>query len=175
MKLQEAVELIKPALQTTEGAKIWAELGCGEGLFTYALATLSGAGSTINAVDKSPQIIKPALNSNRIVFHQLDFNKDALPFEQLDGVLMANSLHFVEDKLTLLSRLKKLLGQDGQLLIIEYEMDKGNAWVPHPVPQASLKAQLKGCGFTKIRLVGERQSVYGGRKMYVCAAVNGEK
>jgi SAM-dependent methyltransferase len=175
LELQEAIELIKPAFTPPQRKQVWAELGCGKGLFTYALATLLGSGSIIHAVDTSRQIIKPSFNGNRIVFHPLDFSEDILPFAQLDGILMANSMHFVEDKRTLLSRLRKLLRGDGQLVIIEYELDIGNAWVPHPVPQAILKAQLAESGFTDSRLVGERQSVYGGRKMYACVGVNGKK
>jgi trans-aconitate methyltransferase len=175
LELQEAIELIKPAFTPPQPKQVWAELGCGKGLFTYALATLLRPGSFIHAVDRCRQIIKPSFNGNRIVFHPLHFNEDILPFAQLDGILMANSMHFVEDKRTLLSRLKKLLRGDGQQVTIEYELDKGNAWVPHPVPQAFLKAQLRESGFTDSCVVGERQSVYAGRKMYASVAVNTNK
>lgn len=175
MELHDATELIRRALPPSPDGKLWADLGSGKGLFAYALASLLGPGSTIHAVDNSAQTIDPTFHGNRIVFHQLDFSKDTLPFTQLDGILMANSLHFIEEKFTFLSGLKKLLREEGRLVIIEYEMDKGNAWVPYPIPQVSLKAHLKESGFTNISLAGERQSVYGRRKMYVCVAANGKK
>jgi len=174
LELDDAVELITPALRPSQAGKVWADLGSGDGLFARALATLLGSGSTIHAVDRSRETIESSFDGNSIVFHQLDFNEDILPFAQLDGILMANSIHFVKDKLTLLSRLRNLLRKDGQLLIVEYELDKGNAWVPHPVPRASLEAQLAESGFKKIRLIGERQSIYGGQRMYACVALNGE-
>lgn len=151
----------------------WADLGSGKGLFTRALATLLGPGSTVYAVDRSRQKMPPSFNGNAIVFHQLDFSEGKLPFAPLDGILMANSIHFVKDKPPLLSRLRKHLGGNGQLLIIEYEQDKGNAWVPYPIPYKVLAAQLADCGFKDIAFAGERQSLYGDRKMYVCSAING--
>lgn len=151
----------------------WADLGSGNGLFTRALATLLGRGSTIHAVDRSRQKIEPSFNDNTIVFHHLDFSTDTLPFAGLDGILMANSMHFVKDKHTLLTRLRNTLRPHGQLVIVEYELDKGNEWVPYPIPYATLASLLSESGFSAISRVGERPSVYGNRKMYLCTASNG--
>lgn len=170
MKLKYAVELITPALQQPQAGKVWADLGSGKGLFTHALATLLGPGSTVHAVDKSRQIIESSFNGTIIEFHELDFSEGVLPFAELDGILMANSIHFAKDKRNLISRLRKLLRRDGQLLVVEYELSKGNAWVPYPIPYRSLQEQLAGIGFEGIHLIGERQSIYGGRKMYACVA-----
>jgi SAM-dependent methyltransferase len=46
---------------------------------------------------------------------------------------MANSLHFVQHKLPLLSRLRQHLRPGGRLLLVEYNTDRGNRWVPHPL------------------------------------------
>lgn len=172
MELQEAVEFIKPALWPPQADKVWADLGSGRGLFTRALATLLGRGSMIHAVDRSRQVIEPSRSGNAIVFHELDFSEGILPFAQLDGILMANSLHFVKEKTTFLSRLRKLLRENGQMIIVEYELGQGNAWVPYPIPYTSLEALLADTGFKKVSRIGERQSLYGGRKMYACAAMN---
>lgn len=129
---------------------------------------LLAPGSTIHAVDKSHQKIEQSFNGNNIVFHQLDFSKAIFPFAQLDGMLMANSLHFINDKRNVLSRLRNLLRKEGQLLVIEYELEKGNPWIPYPIPYSSLEAQLKASGFPHVDRIGERKSLYGGRRMYVC-------
>lgn len=171
MELHEAVELIKPALWSPQRSSVWADLGSGEGLFTHALANLLGPGSTIHAVDKSNQIIEPSHNNSTIFFHQLDFTRDALPFTDLDGILMANSIHFVQDKRGLIAQLKTILRENGQLVIIEYELVKGNHWVPYPIPYDSLQAQLTESGFKEVQRVGERRSLYAGRKMYVCKGI----
>ena len=171
MELQDAVEFIKPSLLQLPAGQVWADLGSGKGLFTRALANILKE-STIHAVDRSGDVLEPSVNGNDIVFHQLDFSEDVLPFAELDGILMANSMHFVKDKHRLLSRLRKLLRRDGQLLVIEYEMNRGNHWVPYPIPYSVLERLLKESGFTEIRLIAERPSIYAPKKMYTCAAVN---
>lgn len=165
--------MIKPGLRPQQTGKVWADLGSGQGLFARALASVLAPGSTIHAADRSAQLIERSFNGNSIVFHQLDFNESVLPVPQLDGILMANSLHFVKDKLSLLLRLKRQLSPDGQLLIIEYELESGNRWVPYPIPYATLAALLSDSGFRNISRLSERQSMYGGRTMYACAALNG--
>ena len=168
MELKEAVEFIRPALWQLETDRIWADLGSGDGLFSRALATLLTPGSTIHAVDKTYHEIEPSINGNTIVFHPLDFTEGVLPFAQLDGILMANSLHFVKDKRSLISNLRNFLRPGGQLLVIEYELEKGNQWIPYPIPYISLEIQMKESGFSQVEWIGERKSLYGGRKMYVC-------
>jgi ubiquinone/menaquinone biosynthesis C-methylase UbiE len=172
LELHEAVEFIRPAVPEPRKGAVWADLGSGKGLFTRALAIILGPGNLIHAVDRSRESFEPFFNGNRIEFHQLDFSEGVLPFSALDGVLMANSLHFVQDKRSFLLRLRKLLRQNGQLVMVEYEQEKGNAWVPYPASSASLKALLTESGFNDIRFIGERQSIYQGRKMYACVATN---
>src|SRR5207237_9801429 len=50
MELHTAIELIKPGITPVQNAR-WADLGCGQGLFTRALAQIIGKESTIYAVD----------------------------------------------------------------------------------------------------------------------------
>ena len=171
LDLHDAVEFIRPAIPEAKGESAWADLGSGSGLFTRALATLVGRGSTIHAVDRSRQKMLPSFNGNTIVFHQLDFIKDTLPFAGLDGILMANSMHFVKDKRSLLTRLRQTLRHEGRLLVIEYELEKGNEWVPYPIPYEALALLLTDSGFSEISRIGERHSVYGSRKMYACTAL----
>mgnify|MGYP002361559137 CR=1 FL=1 len=52
MELSEATILIENDYLAPSGAAEWADLGCGSGLFTYALAQLLHAGSVVHAVDK---------------------------------------------------------------------------------------------------------------------------
>lgn len=133
---------------------------------------LLGNDSVIHAVDINYQTMEPYLNGNRIVYHQLDFSDGSLPFSELDGFLLANSLHFVNDKKSVVSELKRRLKTNGTLIIIEYESDKGNRWVPYPIPLQSLRGLLTEVGFRQIKVIGKRASLYGGRAMYACAAIN---
>ena len=53
MQLQDAISLIQNKNINSETKSIWADLGCGPGLFTYALASILKEGSTVYAVDKN--------------------------------------------------------------------------------------------------------------------------
>src|SRR5688572_27034876 len=87
---------------------VWADLGAGEGAFTLALAELLDAGSTIHAIDRDAGALE-VLSSRyarlerrlgrapRLKTHVADFTKDP-GLTDLDGVVMANSLHFMKDK-----------------------------------------------------------------------------
>ena len=122
MKLKDAIALInEPGLGAVTNPR-WADLGCGDGLFTYALANVLHAGATITAVDKAKIVLKalPNQHNTAIVTKQMDFTKGRLDIGIMDGIIMANSLHFVADKITFLHSLKNQLTTRGIFLIIEY-------------------------------------------------------
>ena len=100
MNLQDAIALINHSDLTEKTNAQWADLGCGSGLFTYALANLLQKGATIHAVDKSPIKLQKLPNPHSIIIHsrQMDFIKDPLPSDGLNGILMANSFHYVANK-----------------------------------------------------------------------------
>jgi methylase of polypeptide subunit release factors len=97
--LSDAIEMLSDSGIETPCATTWADLGCGDGTFTLALASLLAAGSTIHAMDRDAsalQNIPPEHHGVRIQTHYGDFTRQPWPFARLDGILMANSLHYVE-------------------------------------------------------------------------------
>lgn len=169
MRLSEAISLIQNGHFSGQESSRWADLGCGSGLFTFALANLLSAGSTVYAVDKNPVNFDVRLQpaSIRILSMQLDFEKDALPFQHLDGILMANSLHYVLDKPALISKLSGVLKPNGRFLIVEYDTDTPvQHWVPYPVSFQSLVKLFEDAGYKTVRKLGERPSVFGRAEMY---------
>ena len=60
MKIKDAETLIQQAFAAEDGIECWADLGCGSGTFTYALANCLKEGSTIYAVDKQMPSLVPA-------------------------------------------------------------------------------------------------------------------
>jgi 2-polyprenyl-3-methyl-5-hydroxy-6-metoxy-1,4-benzoquinol methylase len=170
MQLNDAIELIRGGIANNDKKVVWAELGAGEGLFTRALATLLKPGSSIQAVDIQRHGISSPVNDVKVEYHQLDFTNNLNLLSDLDGVLMANALHFVSDKFEFLSRLKKILNQNGRLIIVEYELEAGNKWVPYPVTFGSLKDQLSACGYSGVQRLAERKSIYGSHKIYAAVA-----
>jgi ubiquinone/menaquinone biosynthesis C-methylase UbiE len=171
MMHEEALELLRPADIALGGT--WADLGAGTGTFTRALAELLGKIGTVHAVDKDRrslnQIETLGLESASITTHHQDFTKP-LNLENLDGILMANSLHFVRDQVLLLSQLRMHLKHTGKFIVIEYDITRANPWVPFPLPFESLRKLVARVGLQEPVKVMTKPSRYH-REMYV-AVVN---
>ncbi|MBD8487164.1 methyltransferase domain-containing protein [Echinicola sp. CAU 1574] len=163
MTLKEAITLIESAnIQDHNGQK-WMDLGCGSGVFSRALGNILPPNSTIYAIDKTYQEVEEWINTKfEIQFLQLDFIHHDLPAVQLDGIIMANSLHYVKDPGTFLKSIKKRLESTSSIIIIEYNTDKPNPWIPYPLNYLRLSDVIFAAGFSKIRLLNKTKSIYGG-------------
>jgi ubiquinone/menaquinone biosynthesis C-methylase UbiE len=146
----------------------WADLGAGEGAFTLALADLLGSGAHITAIDRDAGALRrlaadarrrfPATRVETLV---ADFRKP-LQLAGLDGVVMANSLHFLRDTSSVLVSVKAMLRPGGRLIVVEYGSDRGNPWVPHPFSYERWVEMAAGAGFERTRLLGTVPSRYLG-------------
>ncbi len=166
MTLKEAISLIEPGIPADTLPQHWADLGCGNGTFTQALAHLLAHGSSITAVDRSPQQIGSFIDTGVTVqFKQLDFEGEDFYLPMLNGILMANSFHYIQKKESLIKRLERCFHKAKQFLIIEYETDSPNPWVPYPIGFDELAQLFDGLGYGTVTKLKERQSSYGG-KMY---------
>ena len=128
----------------------WADLGAGEGAFTLALAEVLGPGGHIVAVDKDRHALRAL--EGRVETRVADFTRP-LNLTELDGVVMANSLHYVRDKQPVLESIRKMLRPKGRLIIVEYGTDRGNMWVPHPFTYERWETIAAGAGFRNTRLL----------------------
>ena len=158
MELSAAIALISNDHLWPQGKAAWADLGCGNGLFAFALASLLAPGSTIYAVDKNVVRLDPSLPIKDVEIKtlKLDFVSAELPLKRLDGILMANSLHYVQDKLALIQKLSDCLQPNGRFLIVEYDTDTPvTHWVPYPVSFHSLQSLFADAGFTNVHRLGE--------------------
>ena len=149
----------------------WADLGAGTGAFTLALADLLPADALIYAVDKDAGALRElaAMKSPgaRIETRRGDFTKD-LDLPPLDGIVMANSLHFVKDKAQVLARVRGMLKPGAPLLIVEYDTDSGNMWVPHPFSFETWRTLAVANGFAEPRLLASHPSRFL-RRIYSAA------
>jgi len=173
MKSEAALQLIEEGVERTATKQIWADLGAGNGVFTHALSTLLHDGSTLYAIDMNAGRMESIKVWQQIVLKkiQADFVGDAWKTEPLTGALMANSLHFVKDKESFLRKLKEKLIPQGKLIVIEYEMERGNTWVPYPAGFKKLSEIVKQAGFSSIRKLKEVPSVYDNRMIYSAVIV----
>jgi ubiquinone/menaquinone biosynthesis C-methylase UbiE len=168
MKPTDALRLIQGGILKRLPQETWADLGCGSGTFTYALATLLGAGSKIKAIDIEHQVIQTFEGSASVEFAKGDFIKDDLPLSDLDGILMANSLHYVRDKSGFVQKLSSYLKPSATMVIVEYDTNTPNPWVPYPLDFDRLMKTFPSYGFEKVHKIGERASMYRNGKIYAC-------
>jgi len=152
MQLEQAIELIQDGVNST--LNIWADLGCGNGLFTNALSQLLEAGSIVYAIDKNKQALNNVVVKDEISLIKTvaDFVNDDLPFKNLSGILMANSFHYVQYKKELIEKLIKYFNANGYFLIVEYDTDIANRWVPYPAGFNSLKKFFAEFGYAATKL-----------------------
>jgi trans-aconitate methyltransferase len=165
MHLSTAQSLIRPGINPTPNQH-WYDLGAGSGLFTTALASLLPSGKIV-AVDKDRKaitVIPDQIGAIRIEKLATDFAR--LLLTHADGILMANSLHFIKEKRTFLAALKDGLKPKGILLVVEYEMTKGNSWVPYPVDYKGLEILAAEAGFANVKKLATAPSRYQSDGMY---------
>ena len=137
-------------------------------MFTTALASLLPDGSTVHAMDHDARALArlPARHGNAaLLAHAGDFTVFPWPFDHLDGVLMANSLHYVRDPATLLRGVETMLRRR-RILLVEYDIARGNAWVPYPIHHASAVELFRSAGFDVATPLGRRRSVYRRGDLY---------
>lgn len=162
MKISEATALIRTPVIERAQPQSWCDLGCGSGTFTTALAQLLASGSTIYAVD----LDQGALERIPEQYHGVtirkvlgDLRSSSLRLPAADGILMANSLHFIEDQHLFL---KKLLSVTDRFLIVEYERSRPTPWGPYPVGFERLRELSNGAGLKRVERLATRASRFGG-------------
>lgn len=163
MDHQDHVNLLKPADLPRGG--IWADFGAGSGAFTLALSELVGLNAEIYAIDKDRSGLGKLERAHREHFGtsqnlhlvRADFT-GALSLPPLDGIVMANSLHFFKDKEKVLRHVRTFLKLNGALLLVEYNADSGNPWVPYPLSFETYRAVAPRAGFSEPTLLEKAPS-----------------
>ena len=166
MTIFDAESLLKKGV-LTDHPQTWADLGCGVGLFTRALSRLLPDGSTIYALDKNSQPeIKSENPKIEIRFKQSDIATEPLELPQLNGILMANVFHFIEDKLSFLEKLSPLFSEKENYIIAEYDRNQPNPWIPYPIELKALRSLFEKFGDFEITKLGEVKSSFGNQNIY---------
>lgn len=168
MNHQDHVNLLRDGIATRGGT--WADFGSGTGAFTLALADLIGSEGEIFSVDKNRAALQEQARAmharfpNVPVHYQVgDFARplgEPLAERTLDGIVMANALHFIPDhqKDAVIQLLKSYLRPGGRLILVEYNADRGNVWVPYPVAYPTWETIARRNDFANVRLLATRPS-----------------
>jgi SAM-dependent methyltransferase len=145
---------------------VWADLGCGTGAFALALADMLDPQSIVYAVDTDKSALAELRRQSLARFPSQDIRPTHADFTQpldlppLDGVVMANSLHFHKEKEPIVRAVRDLLKPDGRLILIEYNVDRGNPWVPFPVSFGKWAEIALRCGFGSTEKIAAKRSSF---------------
>jgi ubiquinone/menaquinone biosynthesis C-methylase UbiE len=173
MKHQDHVYLLRRGIPRPGG--VWADLGSGEGAFTLALADLIGSGGEIYSVDKDQRALRRQQQSLPAHFPQITLHTLAADFTQrldlppLDGLVMANALHFLRHKDSMVQLIHSYLKPDGRFLLVEYNTDRGNLWVPYPLSYSTWATLASRNGFRHTVLLATVPSRFLGQ-IYAAAS-----
>ncbi len=166
MDHNDHVFLLAKGIPTQGG--VWADLGSGAGAFTLALADLIGPQGRILSVDKDrgslreqERAMRARFPASSVEYINADFTR-RLDMPPLDGIVMANSLHFVRKKDPVLQLVRGYLRPGGRLLLVEYNADSGNMWVPYPLSYNTWEALARHNGFTQTQLLATVPSRFFG-------------
>jgi SAM-dependent methyltransferase len=166
---RDAIALIAGAIPRETGT--WADFGAGDGTFTRALTELLGPDSRIYAVDRDASAVAAlarwaAKDAPNVIPVTADFTR---PFDlpglgetRLDGMLLANALHFVRNADVVLARLAAWVRPGGRVVFVEYDRRVPNPWVPYPIPSARLPALAASAGLSTPTITSTRRSAFGG-------------
>jgi SAM-dependent methyltransferase len=164
----EAITLIGAAVTTKGG--VWADLGAGSGVFTRALASLLGPAGTVYAVDRNTSAVQALGGDETRDPHGATVRAIAGDFTQgldlprLDGVVLANALHYVPygDQPRVVREVASHLATGAPMVIVEYDRRSANQWVPYPIGPSALARLARDSGLPAPTLLATMPSQYGG-------------
>jgi ubiquinone/menaquinone biosynthesis C-methylase UbiE len=172
MDHDDHVALIRDAVSRpgSSGPPTWADMGAGRGAFTLALADLLGSPSHIIAVDLAARDLAANALEMRGRFPGVQLTTLVADFEgpldlpPLDGIIAANALHFVrtEHQVRVVTAMMALLRRGAPFVVVEYDADRGNPWVPHPFSSRRWADIATAAGLVDTREIGRVPSRFLG-------------
>jgi ubiquinone/menaquinone biosynthesis C-methylase UbiE len=166
MDHHDHVNLLRPGIPQPGG--IWADFGSGRGAFTLALAELIGPEGLIYSVDKSHSALDQQQRDLHSRFPEVDVHSlkedftRPLDLPPLDGLVVANALHFLRNKDKTVALLRDYLQPGGRFLVVEYNTDRGNHWVPHPFSYLTWQTIARRNGLQQTQLLATAPSSFWG-------------
>ena len=164
MEHADHVNLLRKGIPGPGG--VWADFGSGTGAFTLALAELIQPAGIIHSIDQNGSALRmqetqmlarfPAV---QVLYLKANYTQP-LDLPALDGIIAANTLHFLQDKEPALELFFSYLKPGGRMILVEYNIENGNYAVPYPLPYPAWEPLAKRTGFTGTRLLVKRPSSF---------------
>ena len=151
------------AIVAASGVKpgmVVADIGAGTGLFTRLFADRVGSAGKVYAVDISRPFVENILRTSREqgfvnVEGVVNSDKDvSLPADSIDIAFLVDTYHHFEYPVSMLASIRKSLGADGTLIIIDFRRDphRSSKWVMGHVRAGkdTVIDEVTGAGFQLI-------------------------
>lgn len=169
MNHADHVQLLRDGVIDQPENPVWADFGSGTGAFTLALADLLGAGEIYSidrdrgALQEQARVMADRFPAVTLRLVAADFT-GLLELPPLDGIVMANALHFIQpaQRGEVLTRLRSYLKPNMPLVLVEYNADRGNTWVPYPFSFPTWQKVAESAGFRATRQLGRVPSRFLG-------------
>lgn len=143
---------------------VWADVGSGTGAFTLALAELIGPTGELHSIERDEYAVRQQqrafhdrFSNRRIHYHIADFTRP-IDLPVLNGLVVANALHFYREPLPIVQALKVHLKPGGRFIVVEYNVEQGNTAVPYPISYERWIDLAKAAGWAQTRLLATRPS-----------------
>ena len=148
----------------------WADIGAGTGAFTLALADMLGPGGRIVAVDRDAGALRDNARLVAARFPGVTLETQVadltrpLALPELDGLVAANSLHYVprDRQVAVVAALASHVRDGGRFVLVEYDADRGNPYVPHPFSYPSWERLAAAAGLSDTQPLGRVPSRFLG-------------
>ena len=170
MDIATGQHLIGAAINPKQG--FWIDIGAGTGLFTEVLFQTLTSGKVI-AMDKNPHALWRLKAPTHLEFEILeaDFNR-TLDFPKVDGMIMANALHYAEEPVAVLKNILQFLKPNAPFILVEYELNQPRKpWIPYPVPFKRFKKLAPEVNLSTPKLLTTVPSRYGPNDLFSCVSI----
>ncbi len=162
MNHDDHVALLRGGIDRPGG--VWADFGSGTGAFTLALADLIGPAGVIYSIEQDRSALAQQERSLRqrfpesmVHYYPADFTHP-IDLPALDGIVMANALHFHRHPEPIVQLLKGYVRSQGHFILVEYNIEQSNSAVPYPVSYRMWEELASRCGFEHTQLLKTRPS-----------------
>lgn len=163
---------IVEALNLRPGMRV-ADIGSGTGLFAQPFAQAVGKDGRVYAVDIAPAFVRHLrkrvreLGLENVEVIQSLATSTELPARSVDAAFVCDTYHHFDDPQAMLSSIRQALGDNGQLVVIDFERIPGQSrdWTLHHVRAGKevFRSEIEHAGFTfrdEVRIDGFRENYF---------------
>lgn len=154
-------------LDYKEGS-VFADIGCGTGLFTFPAAELGGKTAKIYAVDISPDMLSDVrqkaddLGIDTVLTLQSDAYDFKLDDHSADFILICTVLHEIDDQSRFLTEAKRISADGAKIAVIDFNEKQLGFGPPlsHRLSSDHVGELLRDAGFTAIEAINIGEAFY---------------